>query len=58
MPPALEGAEAAVWKLLEEPRTRDELLRASEAPGETLTALIALELRGLVTEEFGAWRRL
>ncbi|HUY62783.1 MAG TPA: DNA-processing protein DprA [Candidatus Paceibacterota bacterium] len=56
--PALEGAEAAVWALLEEPRTRDELLRANGAPGETLTALAALEVRGLIREELGAWRRL
>jgi DNA processing protein len=54
----LEDTELVIWKLLEEPRTRDEILRAGSAgAGETLTALVALELRGLVKEEFGAWHR-
>ncbi len=54
----LEDMELAVWEMLEEPRVRDDILRASSAPaGETLTALVALELRGLIKEEFGAWRR-
>lgn len=58
-PAGLEDAELAVWDMLEEPKTRDELLRESAAPaGETLTALVALELRGLAREEFGAWRRV
>lgn len=57
-PSDLEDAELVVWNMLEEPMTRDEILRASEASaGETLTALVALELRGLAKEEFGAWRR-
>lgn len=56
--PALEGIEFILWKLLEEPRTRDEILRENTAnPGEILTALVALELRGVIKEEFGAWRR-
>ncbi len=54
----LEGAEREVWSLLAEPKTRDEILRAaSGGAGETLTALVALELHGLIKEEFGAWRR-
>lgn len=58
-PTDLEDAELAIWNLLEEPKTRDEILRASssENAGEILTALVALELRGLIKEEFGAWRR-
>ncbi len=60
--PRLEGADLRVWELLAEPRSRDELLRAGRASahhaaGDLLTALISLELRGLVREEFGAWRR-
>ncbi|MHB1163137.1 MAG: DNA-processing protein DprA [Minisyncoccota bacterium] len=69
-PTDLEDAELAVWQMLEEPKTRDEILRASPSAtgaglpargmqaGEALTALVALELRGLVREEFGAWHRL
>lgn len=60
----LENVEREIWNLLEEPRTRDEILRAAsrlpaggQGAGELLTALVALELRGLVKEEFGAWRR-
>jgi DNA processing protein len=58
-PTDLEDAELAIWNLLEEPKTRDEILRAGGAgAGELLTALVALELRGLIKEEFGAWHRL
>lgn len=58
-PSDLEDAELVIWNMLEEPMTRDEILRGSEASaGETLTALVALELRGLVKEEFGAWHRV
>jgi len=63
-PSDLEDAELVVWNMLAEPKTRDEILRASAdstgspQAGETLTALVALELRGLAREEFGAWRRV
>ena len=57
-PADLEDAEKEIWELLAEPMPRDELLRASShGSNEALTALIALELRGLIKEEFGAWRR-
>ena len=57
-PADLEDAELQIWRMLEEPRTRDEILRATtENAGDALTALVALELRGLVREEFGAWHR-
>jgi DNA processing protein len=57
-PSDLEDAELVIWNMLEEPKTRDEILREAGAPaGEALTALVALELRGLVKEEFGAWHR-
>ncbi len=67
-PTDLEDVELAVWNMLEEPKTRDEILRASTSlgifagspasTGELLTALVALELRGLIREEFGAWHRM
>ena len=57
-PPALSGPEAALYALLAEPSARDDLIRASGLPaGEALSALVALELRGLARESFGAWRR-
>lgn len=57
-PDDLEEAELVIWDMLEEPKTRDEILRAAlGGAGDTLTALVALELRGLIKEEFGAWRR-
>lgn len=57
-PSDLEDTELVIWSMLEEPKTRDEILRAGSAgAGELLTALVALELRGLIKEEFGAWHR-
>lgn len=57
-PRDLEGAERVIWDMLETPLTRDEILRDCGVPaGDALTALVALELRGLVKEEFGAWNR-
>ncbi|OYV63601.1 MAG: DNA protecting protein DprA [Parcubacteria group bacterium 21-58-10] len=58
-PSDLEDTELVVWSMLEEPKTRDEILRAGGAgAGDLLTALVSLELRGLIKEEFGAWHRL
>jgi DNA processing protein len=58
-PSDLEEVELVIWNMLEEPRERDEILRsAGVSVGEALTSLVALELRGLIREEFGAWRRL
>ena len=55
----LEDVEITIWNILEEPKTRDEILRAGGAgAGELLTALVSLELRGLIREEFGAWHRV
>jgi len=57
-PTDLEDVELVVWNILEEPKERDEILRGADSnAGEVLTALVALELRGLVREEFGAWHR-
>jgi DNA processing protein len=55
----LEGAEKTMYELLAEPLPRDEAIRASNLPsGVALTTLLALELKGLLKEEFGAWRRV
>lgn len=55
----LEGAEKTMHGILKEPLPRDEAIRASGLPaGEALTALVALELKGLAKEEFGRWRRV
>ncbi|MDB5244351.1 MAG: protecting protein DprA [Parcubacteria group bacterium] len=57
-PSDLEGTELVIWTMLEEPKTRDEILRRVSADvGDVMTALISLELRGLTKEEFGAWHR-
>jgi DNA processing protein len=58
-PSDLEDIELVIWNMLEEPKPRDEILRAEKAAaGEVMTALVSLELRGLIREEFGAWRRI
>lgn len=60
-PTDLEDVELVIWNMLLEPKTRDEILRDGSAvagAGELLTALVALELRGLIKEEFGAWHRI
>ncbi len=57
VPSDLTDTELVIWDMLQEPKTRDEILRKSVDADECLTALLALELRGLVREEFGAWHR-
>lgn len=58
-PTDLEDVELEIWGMLKEPKTRDEILRSAKVgAGEVLTALVALELRGLIKEEFGAWRTI
>lgn len=58
-PSDLEDTERVIWSMLDEPKTRDDILRTGGAgAGEMLTALVSLELRGLIKEEFGAWHRL
>lgn len=55
----LEGNEKVMHDLIEEPKSRDDLVRLSKlSVGDALTALVMLELKGLAKEEFGAWRRL
>jgi len=55
----LEGAEKTMYAVLVDPLPRDEAIRESRlSVGEALTALVSLELKGLIREEFGAWRRI
>ncbi len=57
--PEFTPEEEMLYTLLEEPLARDELLRACKLPsGQVLTLLVSLELKGLLKEEFGAWRRV
>lgn len=56
-PSDLTDTELVIWDMLREPKTRDEILRKGVDTDDFLTALLALELRGLVREEFGAWHR-
>jgi DNA processing protein len=54
----LDGAEQKIYELLAEPVSRDDLIRTSGLPASAvLTALVTLELKGVLKEEFGAWRR-
>lgn len=58
-PTDLKDAELDIWNVLEQPKTRDELIRSVQADtGTLLTALVSLEIRGLIREEFGAWHRI
>ena len=54
----LGDEEQRLYELLLEPLSRDELIRRSGLPShEVLARAGALELKGVLKEEFGAWRR-
>ncbi|HEY0010823.1 MAG TPA: DNA-processing protein DprA [Candidatus Paceibacterota bacterium] len=54
----LSEDEQALYDLLKEPLTRDELIRQFPLPPhETLALAGTLELKGILQEEFGKWRR-
>lgn len=54
----LEGTEKIIFELLHEPLSKDDIIRNVNLPvGNVLTALVALELKDLIKEEFGVWRR-
>lgn len=56
--PTLSTEEAAVYTLLAKPCVNDVLIQEANLPiGTTLAALQNLELNGLITEQFGLWRR-
>ncbi len=55
----LEGHEKTLYGLLGEPMSKDDLIRISGlSSSDALTALVMLELKGLLKEEFGMWRRV
>jgi DNA processing protein len=57
--PTLTNIEKQVYEMLEEPLARDEIIRGSQMPShQALTTLISLELKGIIKEEYGAWRRV
>ncbi len=54
----LSPNEELLLSLLTAPTSREDLVTRSKLPqGEALTALVMLELRGLVHEQFGCWQR-
>lgn len=51
--------EEILYEKLREPMEKDSLIRTSGLlPGEALTALLSLELKGYVEEKFSLWRRM
>lgn len=56
---SLHGDEKKIYDLLAHPLPRDEVIRiAGMDAQEVRAALVMLELKGLLKEEFGAWRRI
>lgn len=54
----LSPDERLIHDLLADPMSRDELICASALPsGDALMLIGMLELKGVIKEEFGAWRR-
>jgi DNA processing protein len=57
--PILTQKEHFLYSLLEIPLPRDEVIRTAGLPAhEVITTLAALEMKGVVCEQFGAWRRV
>lgn len=57
-PSNLSEPERALYELLDEPLPRDELIRRCGLPSHEALALAGtLELKGVLKEEFGLWRR-
>ena len=58
VPPPLSAAEEALYAALAKPRPRRDLfLQASLSETDAQIALLALELKGLIREEYGCWKR-
>lgn len=54
----LQGDEKTLYELLVEPMPKDDIIRASRlSSSAALSALVMLELKGVLKEEFGMWRR-
>ncbi len=57
--PFLDGNELHIWKILETPQSKAEVIRLSGlASSEATTTLVTLELKGMTTEVYGLWRRV
>lgn len=56
--PNLKKEELCIYGLLDEPCGKNELVRRSRLSlAVAVTALMTLELKGLIKEEYGVWRR-
>lgn len=56
---SLSPHEKIIYDVVVEPLSKDELLRrVSLSTSEALSTLVLLELKGVLKEEFGAWRRV
>lgn len=57
--PELEGVEQVIYAALFEPVTQKALIeRFRDQEKEVVGALMTLELKGLIKEEYGGWRRV
>ncbi len=57
--PELEGVEQVIYAALFEPVTQKDLIeRFNDQEKEVVGALMTLELKGLIKEEYGGWRRV
>lgn len=57
--PPLAESEQSLWSILETPQSRDDVIRLSKlSASEAITLLVTLELKGIVKEEYGLWRRI
>ncbi len=57
--PLMSDVEIVLYEILSTPTARDRLVRQSKlSPADVSIALITLELKGLVKEEYGAWRHI
>jgi DNA processing protein len=56
---SLRKEEQALYDLLEKPLPKDRLIRASRLPeSDALSALVALELKGVLQQDLGVWKRV
>lgn len=54
----LTDVEGTLYKVLENPMSQDDLIRHTKLKAsDVLTALLSLELQGILCREFGLWRR-
>ena len=55
----LEGNERLIFNVLSKPLAKEAIVHASGLPfSEVLTTLVMLELKGILKEECGCWRRV